>query len=375
MINLKQEIQNYSAINLKSLEESDTDIPDSIRNSVILYNKALESIRIDSEDMAIIELKKAIAMNPGFHEAMNLLGLCYCYIKEYAKAAEMFEKVVAAENNSINALRYLSLMNSEDHVAASLESKTRTLKREEGKPAGSQKSTSFLSDFLNIKKNWRVDYKKYLAGIAFGVIVMVIVGIFVYSPSNEASGKTSDKAVAASSDQAGTRAPSEDAKAVKQDLEKAQSDLKVSNAQIDYYKSVLKLQDVVQLASQKKYGEAADLLIVLKTVSFQTADKARYDQVYKDVMPKAVSQVMNDALRFSSQKKYQEALDQFGKLLLYADDSVNVEYPLYVMGKCYLSVNDTQNAIQTYQKLVAKYPQGRYSQYAQNRLSQLQGTP
>jgi len=43
----------------------------------VLYNKALEDFRAKSEDIAIIELKKAISLNPDFHEAMNLLGIFY----------------------------------------------------------------------------------------------------------------------------------------------------------------------------------------------------------------------------------------------------------------------------------------------------------
>jgi len=53
----------------------------------------LEDFRAKSEDIAIIELKKAISLNPDFHEAMNLLGIFYMYIGENDKAAEVFQKL------------------------------------------------------------------------------------------------------------------------------------------------------------------------------------------------------------------------------------------------------------------------------------------
>ena len=114
MIDLRQEIQDYNIINLRDISQNESEIPDNIRNSIFLYNKAIESIRNGSEDIAIIELKKAISMNPHFNEAMNLLGLCYSYTKDNAKAAEAFDKVIKAEQNSVKALRYMSLMNSSE---------------------------------------------------------------------------------------------------------------------------------------------------------------------------------------------------------------------------------------------------------------------
>ena len=58
MIDFKKELQNYPPIDLNKLSESNPDMPDNIKNSIMLYNKALEKFRFGSEDIAIIELKK-----------------------------------------------------------------------------------------------------------------------------------------------------------------------------------------------------------------------------------------------------------------------------------------------------------------------------
>lgn len=92
MMDFKNELQNYSMIDLDRLSETNPNMPDNIKNSIQLYNKALEDFRAKSEDIAIIELKKAISLNPDFHEAMNLLGIFYMYIGENDKAAETFSK-------------------------------------------------------------------------------------------------------------------------------------------------------------------------------------------------------------------------------------------------------------------------------------------
>ena len=106
-MDLKSELQNFKTINLDEIAQGDLKVSDNVRNSVFLYNKAIESLKSGSEDIAAIELKKAISMNPHFYEALNLLGLCYSILGENEKAAEAFGQVIKAESNSILALNYV----------------------------------------------------------------------------------------------------------------------------------------------------------------------------------------------------------------------------------------------------------------------------
>ena len=106
-MDLKVELKNFRPINLDEIIQENEKIPDNIRNSIFLYNKAIESLRSGSEDIAAIELKKAVSMNPNFNEALNLLGICYSYIGEVDKAGELFRKVIKAESNSVLAMSYM----------------------------------------------------------------------------------------------------------------------------------------------------------------------------------------------------------------------------------------------------------------------------
>ena len=76
MINLHNELEKFPPIDLARLKSKGGDIPDNVNDAIILYNKALESLHTRSEDIAIISLKKAIALYGEFNEAMNLLGVC-----------------------------------------------------------------------------------------------------------------------------------------------------------------------------------------------------------------------------------------------------------------------------------------------------------
>ena len=103
MIDIKTEIQDYKKINIDELVANGQVLAENIRNSIVLYNKAIESLSTGSEDIAMIELKKAVSLNPQFYEALNLLGICYNHINDNEKAAEIFNRVLKAENNGVKA--------------------------------------------------------------------------------------------------------------------------------------------------------------------------------------------------------------------------------------------------------------------------------
>jgi lipoprotein NlpI len=123
-MDIRAELQQFRPINLEEIIKRDEKIPDSIRNSIVLYNKAIESLKSGSEDIAMIELKKAISLNPHFNEAINLLGVCYCYVGETEKAAEMFNKVIKAESNSVVAMKYMQKLGLADTAQTPAREKT-----------------------------------------------------------------------------------------------------------------------------------------------------------------------------------------------------------------------------------------------------------
>ncbi|MDR1664606.1 MAG: tetratricopeptide repeat protein [Clostridiales bacterium] len=75
-------------------------------DAVRMYNQALEYIRLKSDDMAIIQLKKAVECSPKFIDALNLLALCYLIQRDKEKASALVERVLAIDVNNTVALNY-----------------------------------------------------------------------------------------------------------------------------------------------------------------------------------------------------------------------------------------------------------------------------
>ena len=79
-------------------------------DAVVMYNKALNHIRQASDDLAIIQLKKAIEINPKFVDAMNLLTLCHLIQNNKDRALSIIERVLAIDSQNAIALNYLGLL-------------------------------------------------------------------------------------------------------------------------------------------------------------------------------------------------------------------------------------------------------------------------
>lgn len=82
-----------------------------LNNAVAMYNQALAYIKQKSDDLAIIQLKKAIEINPHFVDALNLLTLCYLIQNDRERAIAVAERVLACDVFNPVALKYYAILN------------------------------------------------------------------------------------------------------------------------------------------------------------------------------------------------------------------------------------------------------------------------
>lgn len=75
------------------------------------YNFSLKKVNEDGDDVALIQLKKVVAMNPKFVRAYLLLALIYMKNNEEEKAIKQLNKVLKIDRNNTFALRYVDEIN------------------------------------------------------------------------------------------------------------------------------------------------------------------------------------------------------------------------------------------------------------------------
>lgn len=103
--NLQPE-NNLAAEYLKKLQSRQSRL-NQMNQTLKKFNQALYYARHDSEDLALLQAKKVISMNPRFVKAYQLLGLLYLKKEEYAKAEKTIRAILNIDVNNTVALAYL----------------------------------------------------------------------------------------------------------------------------------------------------------------------------------------------------------------------------------------------------------------------------
>ena len=94
---------------------------DIYKQTIKKYNMALLYCQQDSQDLAIIQLKKVISMNTKFVQARQLLALLYINNQEWERAKKELERALRIDANNTITLRYLKEVDEmmpveEEHV-------------------------------------------------------------------------------------------------------------------------------------------------------------------------------------------------------------------------------------------------------------------
>jgi len=376
-MDLRAELSNFKPINLEEIIKQDETIPDNIRNSIFLYNKAIESLKTGSEDIAIIGLKKATSMNPNFNEALNLLGLCYSYIGDMEKAREVFSRVIKAESNSVMAMNYMRQLGLAESIPSQPEMQ---VKKSDDKPADSLKRVREDKKPKVEKKSVKKSgiqplFVVLLAGTAFIAGLMVMLAISSLIPNKDISLPEPDQnAIEDAVDKVKA-----EYQAKIDELEKKIDSLREEKEsaieQVDYLKSSLRLYEIESLYRNKDYQAAADMLLLMKTVEFRDAEKETFDKLYKTVMPLAAKSAYDQGYKLYNSRKYQESLKSFKKVEMYDPDFNKMDAVLYYMGRCHQFAQDSRTAVALFQKLIDNYPKSGYLKSAKARINELTRIP
>jgi tetratricopeptide (TPR) repeat protein len=363
LIDVIKELNEYRPIDLNLLTGKEEGITDDIRNSLMLYNKGIESLKSGSEDIAVIELKKAVALNPNFHEAWNLLGLCFIYMNEEEKAVEIFERVARQENNGVNAVKYLSQLNSEIEISAD---KTKT--------KASSKNSLESKKLQNLKKNRLHNYIMIgTLSFAIGLLAAVLFNTGGQPENGAVVDHEKDNQIKGLMQQVENL--NRDIERLNAENQSLKTDLSAAVNEADYYKAAIKLEEAEDLYKDKDYEKAADILLLMKSEIFAGEELERFESLKGKVMPAAAWTVYERGYKAYNNGQNEEAIKNLEKVPVYNEAFERMDVVLYYLGRSSQRLNDSRNALAFFQKLLDTYPESNYADNAQARIRSINAQP
>ncbi|HCL04299.1 MAG TPA: hypothetical protein DHW61_18135 [Lachnoclostridium phytofermentans] len=351
---------------------------DSMNQAIKKYNIALDSAKQGSDDLAIIQLKKVINLNPHFIRALQLLALIYMKNNEFERARRCLAKANKIDLANTTTLRYLSelnqLVSGGETTSAPYWSDGEVNSGPLGKPL------SPISSYKEEKPNvW------LFINLILGVVIGVSVLFFLIVPTvkKNAQSEYLQKQRDFDSEQlvyrtklTSSEKEVEDLKAKLAEKQKELDSIDIPEYDKTMYDSILSaVYRYIELDSTNNLTpensiEVADLLSKVDPSKMENQDAVKlYEMVKQKVSPIAAKEVSQQGKTAFNNKEYEKALTLLTQAYSYGDPDDNT---LYYLGKTQQELDQYEEAKTYYNQLLTDFPNSSLAKYAKQRLNDLQ---
>lgn len=335
-----------SAYYLERLE-ADPQTTERMYGAINMYNNALKYLEQGSEDMAIIQLRKAVDQSPRFLAALDLLTACFINMGDMRRASGICDRALAVDQSDAIALSYFTIIHSDKQI-------TSQPKQRQIRP-----SESFALFGLGSLLSRIVAGAMFF--VAGAIIAALIVTFFISNPAIsardasiatiESDAKTEQQRLSEQATALTTQLADKKAENEKLTLERDQA-----NANADQQSRILGIYKASEKLAADDALTAIDMLRGMSPDGLPAEANELYHSVYSQSMSKMERTLYNDgvALHKSGKSSYPEAAEKFKESLQYASEESEV------IGSCYyylgvIAENDqnTNDAKQYFENAIA----------------------
>ncbi len=335
---------------------------DTVNQTIKKYNQALLYCRQDSRDLAIIQLKKVISLNPKMVKGHQLLALLYIQEGKYDLAKKSLRSAGKIDANNTITLRYLKEANIGLREAKPNRNKNDDLiSYQSGNDMIIQpahfKDTSIGSTILNV-----------VIGIVVGIAAtcfLIVPGVR-HNIQNEAKQevKEADDAIASKNQKIASL--EETIESLTQDVESAQESEEDADSKISSYEQLLIAYTKFMEPNVEAAGNA---LANVNPDYLDEESKAVYDTINEQVNAEYISTLYQEGYSAYESQNYTDAAADFQKV---ADIDENYQdgNTIYYLAQSYRKLEDIENAKKYYQKVLELYPGTERANTAQTYLDE-----
>ena len=335
---------------------------DIINQTIKKYNQALTYCNQDSLDLAVIQLKKVLSLNPRFIRAHQLLALLYINSEEWEKAKRELTKCIEIDTNNTATLRYLKevdeMLMPEEGV------KNTPKKKHKEEVIKYQSGNETIIQPVNMKEGRGVTS---LLNLGIGIVIGIAIAFFLILPARIQTAKASiDADLRKVSEQLDAKTATIDEQQLeiselRADNDALRQDLQAYLGTDGTLQSVDSLMKAVEayLTNPEDITVVADYLEAIEEedpegeTSHSEAFTSLYNSLLALVGPDIATAYYNDGYEAYRQENYDDAIPNLEKAFKY--DPANGE-ALYDLANSYYRTGDMESARETYSKVIELFP-------------------
>lgn len=344
---------------------------EALNQTIKKYNQALLYCRQDSEDLAVIQLKKVLSLNPRLVKGHQLLALLYMKEGQYDLAKKALRNAGRIDANNTTTLRYLREVNM--HLHNEQPSK-KNQRKEKEELVAYQSGNETIIHPANFKDNSAFTT---IINIIIGVVIGALITGFLIVPSVKQNAKQEAKQdVREANDIISTKNQTiktlenqvEELQAQIEDMEGANSD---SQSVITVYEQMFRAYDAFLAEDYTGAGMA------LENVDPQVlTGKASeiYQNISGQVNERYIETLYDEGYDAYQSQQFAVAAETLQKVVD-IDETYEEWYAVYYLAQAYRKLEKSDQAMIYYQKLVDNIPGTERARSASNYLEELQETP
>ena len=354
------------------------------------YNTALLSAQNGDEDMAIIQLKKVVNMNPKFIRANQLLALLYMMTgkkENRVKAYRLMKNISTVDVTNTTTLCYLKELADVKPKHESIKVKT-----EEKKDPGVRKVLPRVDETaykpITPYKEEKPSVMPFIH-VVLGVVLGMVIAAFLIRPaieqqiaksSNDSFRKQSEQQASGESNTSNLKSKNEQLQEQVDELNAKLSELQGGDSASgittmqDNYENLIAAVQSFYVDNDSSAAAEALVKVDKENLSGTTAQKL-YRKIKKQTFATASESYFtkgrdcyNGEGDYAGKQNYDKAIELLKKALDY--DTANTD-AMYFLGRCYQQKKDMETAKEYYNQIVNDYPDSARTTEAKSRLREM----
>ncbi len=357
-----QQDDNVAGRYLDELRENQAQL-ETINQTIKKYNQALLYCRQDSRDLAIIQLKKVLALNPKLIKGHQLLALLYLQEERLEQAKKALRNAGKIDANNTTTLRYLKEVNIK------LKEKGSNKKKKEDDLISYQSGNETI-----IMPNRFQDYSlgSTLIYLLIGLLVGASVIGFLIVPGVQSKAKQELKAQLVEANDA----LSSNAQMIAS-METRIAELEGQLTSLEGQADVLPAQTAAYEALLSAYVAVVGNDIMTAGMHLETLDatllsenaNAIYTTLWEQVSENYYAQLYSAGYSSYSGNNYPDAIDKLLRVVNH-DIAYKDGYAAYYLAQSYRKNGDLVSAKQYYQYVIDNYPNTERAATARNYINE-----
>jgi len=330
---------------------------DKLNQAIKKYNQSLNYIDQGSTDLAVIQLKKVVSLNPKFVKAYALLALCYIKEGKIDRAKQNLLKVLAIDKSNYIARKYMDEIDQDQGVVSPVAYK---------ESKGSETIPSIGIRPVRTKVN---NALFQFVAMAIGVGVGLAIMNYMVMPGkiDEKDVELNEIVAELSARESDVATLTDEVSRLEEDLNTSQSAGAASAAEVKETEAQLKETTRVLNALNLYIGEegstrqAADNLFVIDASVLTAEVSAIYDSLVATIYPAVALETHNDGYSAYQNNRFDEAIELLTTSYKYAKTEEFSHRTLYFLARSYYKKGEIETSLPIFQKILDEYPDSKYT--------------